>query len=166
MRKIIKPMLVIEFIACFSCVALLWGTGCFFASYWLFDLFNNIEDNLAGLLFLLWIIAGGVGLAGAITLLIHLLQTHNGDANPRQLNAIVYASIITGMIANIILNFMFSDIWQDVIVQFTLSGLWVIVVFNAPIICTLHFLWLNCRHNRDVSKRCWLKNFLPTPQQT
>jgi hypothetical protein len=153
MKKIIKPMLVIEFIACFSCIALLWGTGCFFAFYWLFDLFNNIEDNLAGFLFLLWIIAGGIGLAGAITLLIHLLQTQNGDANPRQLKAII-------------LNFMFSDIWQDVTVQFTLSGLWVIVILNAPIICTLHFLWLNCRHNRDVSKRCWLKNCLPTPQQT
>ncbi|HCS64678.1 MAG TPA: hypothetical protein DIW64_11740 [Cellvibrio sp.] len=166
MKKIIQSMLVIEFIACFSCITLLWGTGCFFASYWLFDLFNNIENNLAGLLFLLWIVAGGVGLAGVITLLIHLLQTHNGDANPRQLNAIVYGSIIIGIIANIILNFIFSDIWQDVIVQFTLSGLWVIVVFNAPIVCTLHFLWLNCRHDRNENIHCWFKNSSPTPPQT
>jgi hypothetical protein len=166
MKKIIKPILVIEFIACFSCIALLWGTGCFFAFYWLFDLFNNIEDNLAGLLFLLWIIAGGVGLTGAITLLIHLLQTHNVGTNTRQLNPIVYVSIIIGMIANIILNFMFGDIWQDAIAQFTLNGLWVIFVFNAPIICTLHFLWLSCHHNQNKTKCCWFKNSSPTPQQT
>lgn len=166
MKKIIKPMLVIEFIASFSCIVLLWGTGCFFAFYWLFALFQNIEDNLGGLLFLLWIVAGGIGLAGVITLLIHLLQTHNVGTNTRQLNPIVYVSIIIGMIANIILNFMFGDIWQDAIAQFTLNGLWVIFVFNAPIICTLHFLWLSCRHNQTKTKCCWFKNSSPTPQQT
>jgi hypothetical protein len=166
MKKTIKSMLVIEFIACFSCITLLWGTGCFFAVYWLFDLFNNVKNNLAGLLFLLWIVAGGAGLTGVITLLIHLLRIGNLGTNTQQLNPAVYGAIITGMIANIILNFMFSDIWQDVIAQFTLDSLWVIFVFNAPIICTLHFLWLSCRHNQNKTKHCFFKNSSPTLQQT
>ena len=166
MKKITKPMLVIEFIACFSCITLLWGTGCFFAVYWLPDLFNNIKDNLAGLLFLLWIVAGGVGLTGVITLLIHLLQIDNLGTNTHQLNPAVYVSIIIGMIANIILNFMFGDIWQDAIAQFTPTRLWVIFIFNAPLICTLHFLWLSCRRDQNKTTPCWFKNYSPTPQQT
>lgn len=166
MKNLIKSMLIIEFIACFSCITLLWVTGCFFTIQWIPGFFSGINNSVAGLLFLLWIIAGGVGLTGAITLLIHLIQSYSLGKNTRQLKPTIYMLVIIGIIANIILNFIFGDIWEDAITQITLNRLLVILIFNAPIICSLHFLWLNFRGVQNETKSCWIKSCLPKPQQT
>lgn len=166
MKNLIKSMLIIEFIACFSCITLLWVTGCFFTIQWIPGFFSGINNSVAGLLFLLWIIAGGVGLTGAITLLIHLLQSYSLDNNTKQLKPTIYALVIIGIIANIILNFMFGDIWKGAITQVTLNSLMVLLIFNGPIICSLHFLWLNFRRIRNRTNSWLIKSCLPKPQQT
>lgn len=161
MKKIANIALIIEFTLCFSFTALLWMTGCFFVLFWIPDLFSDFSDNLGGFLFLLWVVAGGIGLAGIINLLIHLLQP--GSLQP---HVAIYVAIVIGIIANLILNIIFGEMWHNIITQFTLSKFLVVFIFNAPIICALHFLWLSFRRHHNLAPQCWLKGCSLKPQQT
>lgn len=163
MNNIFKIALVTEFIVCFSCITLLWIGGCFGALYLVTSFFSNLKDGAAGILFLLWIVAGGIGLTGMIKLSFHILQTYDPIPNTQQPNRAVYLSVFTGIFANLILNFMAGNFWYSAP---TPDGSLALLIFNAPIICALHFVWLSFRRDPHSPKDCWIKPCSPKPQQT
>ncbi len=163
MKKIFRIALVAELIVCFSCTTLLWISGCFFALYFIPIFFSDPKISTAGILYLLWIVAGGIGLSGMIQLSSHLLQTHNPATNIQQPTWVVYISVFIGIAANLILTFMVGGFWYN---SPTPGWSLAMLIFNASIICALHFVWLGFRRDKNDRKNCRIKPCSPKLPQT
>lgn len=147
MNNLTKTVLATEFLLCFSWITLIWMTGCFFGFIALGSFSIESEEFGFGLLFFLWLAAGGMGIAGMILLLFHFFNGNN-----RHPAAIVYMAIILGMIANAILSLLiYRSDWNQISVLSTQEIL-AIVAFNAPIICAMHFIWLSIKRYGCLTK--------------
>ncbi len=140
MKNLAKAALATEFLLCFSWIALLWMTGCFFG-FWALGSFSIKSNEVGfGLLFFLWLAAGGMGIAGMTRLLFHFFSEKT-----RPPAAIAYVAIVLGMIANLMLSLlMHVSVWNHSS-ELSSQEILAIVAFNAPIICAIHFIWLSIK---------------------
>lgn len=146
-KQVRKGLIIGEFIVCFGWIVPLWTLGVMvFGSglmAWLIPPSFSLSELLTGIAFILWFIAGGIGIGGMISLLSYLLSDASQHPSWK-----TYSAIAIGIIAaTILIAPMVKPILQrpsTYIRQDLGFAIWA----AAPFLCSLHFIWLARRRKK------------------